>query len=300
MKIAAKLSLLAFVLFFSLSSAGCGEFAGLGSAGKQLTLGYLQWDENVAVSNLTKIIMEEELGYESVELKLTDEVQDNFEGVADGELDAFQDVWLPNHDEYLEEVEGGVELLEPWYEGKTRFGIAVLGYMEDVRDIGDLKHSGTDKIIGIEPGALLHPQISRTVLPEYDLDMKLVESSTPTMLDEVEKANRYREPIAFLAWSPHWMNEEYDIRYLEDPKKAQGKFRYSSEITSIVREDLGANDPEAYNFLQAISLNEKEVNQMEVSIIKAGDPEEGVRNWLRGNRSVVEPWITAAQETRES
>lgn len=65
---------------------------------RTLTLGYLEWDENVAVSNLTKVLLEEELGYDKVELKKTD-LGPIFDEVATGEVDGFQDVWLPNHDE---------------------------------------------------------------------------------------------------------------------------------------------------------------------------------------------------------
>jgi ABC-type proline/glycine betaine transport system substrate-binding protein len=37
-------------------SAGCGWLGGFAGA-KQLTLGYIEWDENVAVSNLTKVVL---------------------------------------------------------------------------------------------------------------------------------------------------------------------------------------------------------------------------------------------------
>jgi glycine betaine/proline transport system substrate-binding protein len=35
--------------------------------------------------------------------------------VASGELDAFQDVWLPNQEDLLGEVAGDVEHLDPWF-----------------------------------------------------------------------------------------------------------------------------------------------------------------------------------------
>lgn len=39
---------------------------------KQLVLGSIGWDENVAVSNLTKVLLEDELGYQNVQLKQED------------------------------------------------------------------------------------------------------------------------------------------------------------------------------------------------------------------------------------
>jgi hypothetical protein len=67
-------------------AAGCG-FGGRGD----LTLGYLGWDENVANSYLTKVLLEEELGYEKVELKLTDNVGTVYKDLIGGKTDAFLD-----------------------------------------------------------------------------------------------------------------------------------------------------------------------------------------------------------------
>jgi glycine betaine/proline transport system substrate-binding protein len=253
----------------------------------------------VAVSNLTKVLLEEELGYERVELQLTDVavVKQVFQGVADGDLDAFQDVWIPNHKNYLSEVGDDVEHLDPWYEGKTAQGIAVPDYM-DVYSLPELDKAGTDMIIGLEPGAAVHPQIKHEVIPGYDLELKLVQGSTPAMLAQLEKAYHNEEPIVFFGWSPHWMNARYDLRYLEDPKDLLGAFNDPAQISSIVNKDLPEEDPMAYAFLKAILLNEEQVNTLEVEINEAGSqsPERGVRNWLEDNRDVVQPWIQAARE----
>ena len=281
-------------------SAGCGWLGGVAGA-NQLTLGYIEWDENVAVSNLTKVVLEGELGYE-VELRVTNEsvVQQVFRDVAKGDLNAFQDVWMPNHEDYLSEVEDDVEHLDRWFEGETAQGLAVPYYM-DVRSLSELDQAETDLIIGIEPGSAVHPQIKNEVIPGYDLEVVLVEGSTPAMLDELEKAYREREPMVFYGWSPHWMNARYDFRYLEDPRDLQGRFNNPAEISSIVDEDLADDDSAAHAFLEAISLDEGQINDLESEIIAAGlaDPEKGVRNWLEDHRSIVEPWITAAREAQE-
>jgi glycine betaine/proline transport system substrate-binding protein len=220
-------------------------------------------------------------------------------GVAEGDLDAFQDVWIPNQKEYLSEVEDNVEHLDPWFEGKTAQGIAVPYYM-DVQSLSELDQAGTDMINGIEHGSAVMPQIYNKVIPGYDLDMKLVEGSTSAMLSELEKAYKTREPIVFFGWSPHWMNTRYDFRYLEDPRDLQGRFNDSAEISSIVKENLSEDDPVAYEFIKSISLSKEQINQMEADINEAGDPEAGVKAWLEDNRSVVQPWIDAAQKARET
>jgi glycine betaine/proline transport system substrate-binding protein len=294
-----RLPILLLFLTVGTLATGC---SGLGavSGGKQLTLGYIDWDENVAVSTLTKVLLEEKFGYE-VELQRSDEavLKQVYSGVAGGELDAFQDVWIPNQKEYLSQVKDDVEHFDPWFEGKTTQGIAVPYYM-DVRSLSKLDHAGTDIIYGIEPGSAVMPQIEDKVIPGYHLDMELVESSTSAMLSELDNAYKMRETIVFFGWSPHWMNTRYDIRYLKDPSDLQGRFNDSAEISSIVNKNLSEDDPAAYELIKSIALSKDEVNQMEADINEAGDPEAGVKAWLEDNRSVVQPWTDAAKKARET
>ncbi|MDQ3862231.1 MAG: glycine betaine ABC transporter substrate-binding protein [Actinomycetota bacterium] len=278
-------------------AAGCGGGA---SGGKTFTLGSIGWNENIAVSTLTKVVMQDDLGYDEVQIKGPLELGPLFDGVASGDLQAFQDVWLPNHEQYLNEpqVKNNVEVLDPWYEGTTAYGIAVPDYMKNIQSLADLNHAGTDEITGIEPSAAFMPVIHDKVIPGYHLDMKLVESSTAAMLSELDRKYETREPIVFLAWSPHWMNTEYDFHYLDDPKGLEKPFSDPSRVTQIVNKDLQNDDPQAYAFLKAISLDEEQVNTIEAEINKAGadGPEKGVRKWLEDNQDVVQPWVKAAKE----
>jgi glycine betaine/proline transport system substrate-binding protein len=66
--------------------AGCGF-----GEPKQITLGYLTWDENIAVSNLTKVLLEGDLGYENVELRRAGDVAPAYKMVRRAEADAFMD-----------------------------------------------------------------------------------------------------------------------------------------------------------------------------------------------------------------
>jgi glycine betaine/proline transport system substrate-binding protein len=294
-----RLPILFLVLAIGALSTSCG-WLGAVSGSNELKIGYIGWDENVAVSSLTKVLLEENLGYK-VELQRTNVavVKQVFRGVADGEFDAFQDVWLPNHRAYLSEVEGDVKHLDPWFAGKTAQGIAVPYYM-DVHSLPELDRAGTDMIIGIEPGSAVHSQIENKVIPGYHLNMKLVEGSTPAMLFELENAYKLREPIVFYGWSPHWMNTRYHLRYLKDPKDLQGKFNDPAKISSIVNKNLPDNDRAAYALLKSISLDEEQIDQLEADINEAGDPDKGVQVWLEKNGNVVEPWITAAKKAREA
>jgi glycine betaine/proline transport system substrate-binding protein len=283
-------TLLAVILALMVGSltAGCGG----SEQPNELKLANIGWDENVAVSTLTQILLEDELGYERVE-RQTVELDSTYQEVADGELDAFQDVWLPNQQALLEGVGEDVEHLDPWFLGTTEQGLAVPSYME-VTNIDQLNETNADLILGIEPSAVVMQMVADDVIPEYALKQKLVEAPTEGMLAEVEILYTNKEDFAFLAWSPHWMNQRYDFRYLEDPKDALGATNDPAEISTIVNEDLWEEDPVAYAFLNAMELTEEQINDLEAVINEAEDPLEGSRTWVRDNRAVVQPWIDAA------
>jgi glycine betaine/proline transport system substrate-binding protein len=282
----------------SLLAVGCGSGGGSGSASKSLTLGSIGWTENIAVSNLAKVALGDEMGYD-VTLKGPLDLGPMFQGLSSGDLDAFQDVWLPNHEQYLDkpQIKPRVEVLDPWYQGTTKYGITVLSYMKGITSIADLNEAGTKEITGIEPGAAFMPVIEDTVIPEYNLDMKLVTSSTAGMLAEVQKKNAAKEPIVFTGWSPHWMNLKYDIVYLDDPKNAQGSFDNPSKITCAVNKELKSDDPAAYAYLKNVSLTEDQINEIEAEMNEAGtgNEEQGVRAWYKKNKDVVKPWLDAAK-----
>ncbi len=273
--------------------AGCGSGSSSGNSSKSITLGDIGWTESIAVSNLTKVLFEEDLGYQSVEIKTLD-VPLLFKGVGGGDLAAFQDVWMPNHEDLLANVEDQVEHLDPWFDGETKFGLAVPDYME-VESLADLNDSPAEVIIGIEPGTPMVEQVNKEVIPAYNLNIEQKASSTAGMLSEMERRFPEESPFVFMPWSPHWMNQEYDFHFLEDPKDAQGNLNDPAAISSIVNNGLSDDDPVAYAFMEAFTLNEEQLNALENEIRKADDDAiAGATTWIEDNRDVVEPWLEAA------
>ena len=156
-------------------------------------------------------------------------------------------------------------------------------------------------ITGLQPGAVMMEKIDAKVIPRYRLHSSLVEATTPAMLAGLEKAYRMQEPFVFLAWSPHWMNQEYDFRYLSDPKNAMGSVDAPQSLHAVTREGLADDEPAAYALIGAMRLNEDQVGSLEISINNADEPETGVRRWLqeRENRELIGPWVEAAKNAQE-
>jgi glycine betaine/proline transport system substrate-binding protein len=295
MKTSRKLLAIILALVAGILVAGCG---GSAPEDRELQIGVATgWDENAVVANLTKQLLEEELGYGEVQLQEL-ELGLVFEGVGRGDLDAFQDMWLPNHQAQLDGVENDVVQLDPWYDGVTEFGIGVPTYM-DITSIPELNQTGLTQILGIEPGAVISERIPESVIPTYGLNQEYVESSTPSMLAEVDNLYGDNEEFAFTPWRPHWMNARYDFKFLEDPEDALRELNDAATISTIVNEDLPDDDPVAYAFMDALTLTEEQVNEIEN--INPQDYAESVRIWLEDeqNRAVVEPWLEAARNAQE-
>ena len=287
---------LAAVLALVLGALALTGCSGLGQ-GKGLILANIGWDENVAVANLTKILLEDKLDYERVDIDTNEDLDSTYRRVASGELDAFQDVWLPNQEALLDQVAEEVEHLDPWFLGETKQGMAVPAYM-DVRSIDELNSTDAKFILGIEPTSVMLQEVSEAVIPAYGLKQELVAAPTAGMLAEVERLYTFREEFVFLAWSPHWMNQRYKIRYLEDPKDAMGPTNDPAKCSTIVRGDLREDDPVAYAFMDALELTEEQINDLESVINDEDDPPAGARRWASENREVVRPWIEAARDVQ--
>jgi glycine betaine/proline transport system substrate-binding protein len=108
---------------------------------------------------------------------------------------------MPNYQQLLDDQGDNEVQLDPWFKGKTRFGIAVPSYM-DITAIPELNDTDADQFLGIEPSAVIMQRIPEEVVPTYGLK-KSVEGSTEGMLSEVDNRYNNREDFAFIAWSPH-------------------------------------------------------------------------------------------------
>jgi glycine betaine/proline transport system substrate-binding protein len=144
--------------------------------------------------------------------------------------------------------------------------MAVPTYM-DVTSIDQLNETDAEYILGIEPSAVVTQMVADAVIPQYGLKQKLVEAPTEGMLAEVETRYNNKEEFAFLAWSPHWMNQRYDFRYLEDPKDAMGATNEPTQLSTIVNEKLQEKDPVAYAFMEALTLTEEQLNDLSRALL---------------------------------
>lgn len=296
---------LALVLVLSLVMAACGDDGdddaadttggddGDGS-GETVQIGWIPWDEDVAVTQLWNQILQDE-GYD-VELTQLD-VAPLYQGLAEGDLDVFLDGWLPaTHSDYWEEFGDQLEDISIWYDQGT-LNIAVPEYV-DLETIGDLQGNADmfdGQIVGIEPGAGLMRVTREDAMPGYGLDgFTLVEGSTPAMLAELESAVDDEEPVVVTLWHPHWAYEAYPIKDLEDPEGYMGD---AEELHVLGRDGFEADFPQVAEWLSNFEMDDASLASLENLVIneyEEGQEAEAVDEWLSdpANQELVDSWLT--------
>lgn len=257
---------------------------------KEITIGYLPWDEAVAVTFLWKALLEEK-GYK-VKVVQSD-VAPLFSGVAQGNIDLFLDVWMPvTHKSYMDRFGEDVEVIGTWYD-QADSGLAVPDYI-DIQSIEDLKNHKEKfggEIISIEPGSGINELTKKGTMPTYGLtDWTLVDSSTPAMLSELKKAVSNKEPIVVTLWRPHWAFEEYNLRYLEDPENTLNPSG-PEEIQAIANKNFKKDFPEVAQWLGEFKINLEQLGTLESEINNGNDEQASVDKWISENRSVAEEWV---------
>lgn len=274
---------------------GDGDGALPGEGKDPVEIGWITWDEDVAVTFLWQEILEEQ-GYE---VNLTQgDVAPIYSGVAEGDLDVFLDAWLPQtHADYWEQFGDQLEDLGTWYDQGT-LNIAVPEYVEDIETIGDLAGNAEmfgGEIIGIEPGAGLMRTTREEAIPTYGLeDYRLVEGSTPAMLAELERATSDEEPIVVTLWHPHWAYSAYPIKDLEDPEGAMGD---AEELKTVAREGFTEDFPTLAEWFGNFEMPDDALASLEELVINEyddGEESEAVQEWLsdQENRDLVDSWIS--------
>lgn len=260
------------------------------SENKTVKLGYVNWSEGIAMTNLAAAVLEDEMGYK-VELTMAD-VAPVFTSVASGNTDAFMDVWLPvTHEDYMKEYGDKLEDLGVSYENAL-IGLAVPSYVSinSIEELNANKDQFGGEIIGIDSGAGIMKATDKAIA-DYGLDYKVLPGSGPTMTAALKKAIDANKPIVVTGWKPHWMFARWDLKVLEDPK---GVYGAAENIHIVARKDLSKDMPEVVDFLKNFKMSEQELGDLMGAIEdKGGEPLDVAREWAKEHQDLIKGWIPA-------
>lgn len=249
-----------------------------------INLSYVEWDTEVASTNVIAEVLKEE-GFDVSITPLDNAIM--WESVASGESDAMVAAWLPNtHGAQYEQYKDKLDNLGQNLAG-AKVGLTVPSYM-DVDSIADLSDEAGKKITGIEPGAGVVKAAENTV-NQYDnlSDWSVETSSSGAMTVALGQAYKKKEPIVITGWSPHWMFAKYDLKYLEDPENGMGK---EETINTMAREGLKEDAPEAYRILEKFEWSKEDMETVMLAINGGQSPQEAAKEWISNNQELVSEW----------
>lgn len=280
------LALLAAVMLTAAALVGCGGSEESNKKAK-VTLGYVEWDTEIASTHVVKEVLESKMGYE-VEAKAVD-AGVMWQGLANGDFDGIVAAWLPvTHADYYEQTKGKFVDLGPNLEN-ARIGLVVPEYVEidSIEQLNSVKDKFNGEIIGIETGAGVVKATERAI-KDYGLDFNLVPSSSPAMVASLKSAIENNEWIAVTGWSPHWKFAKWDLKYLDDPKGSYGDTEY---IGSAARLGLEEDMPEVYQLLDNFYWEHEDMEEVMMMIAEGMSPEEAAKKWVENNSEKVEAWL---------
>ncbi len=258
--------------------------------GQEITLSYVAWDTEIASTNVIGAVLED-LGYDVTLTQLDNAIM--WESVATGEADAMVGAWLPGtHGAQYEKYGDQLDNLGANLEG-AKIGLTVPSYM-DVDSIADLTNEADQVITGIEPGAGVVAAAERAVEDYSNLnDWEVQTSSSGAMTTALGQAYNNEEPIVITGWSPHWMFQSYDLKYLEDP---EGSFGEAESINTMARQGLKDDMPEAYQVLDQFNWEPADLEEVMLAVSEGDDPEDAAEEWVDNHQDKVAEWTKGVIE----
>lgn len=251
-----------------------------------ITLGMVNWEENMAMGQVAKTVMEEK-GYE-VQFRYAD-IQPIFNNLLPRQkIDVFMDVWMPTtHKSYMEEYKDEIEVLGNTYKN-AKTGLVVPKYVSinSIDELNDNANQFGYKIHGIDVGAGIMKN-TENVIDAYNLQLELIPSTNFAMLTALKQALEQEKWIVITGWTPHSIFSRFELKFLEDDK---GIFEEAETIQSVAYKGFSEDYPEITEFFKNMKFDEDEM----ASLLKVMEEEkhdfEAAEKWIKEHRETVDSW----------
>mgnify|MGYP003662799620 FL=1 len=236
------------------------------------------------------------LGYETSTQEIG--LQVIYQGIESGDIDAFLGAWLPAQREMFDpRKESGVLIDVANNVDGAQMTLAVPEYLyesgiQSFADLDENREQFEGEIYGFGAGSaaseILHNAIDNDT---WGLgDWQVVDTSEVGMLSAARDAISREEPIVWVGWTPHWMNLELPMRYLEDPEDLFGENNGESDVLTLLRSDYAEATPNVVTFFEQFTFSAEEQSWM---IQAYGQEEQDLAD-------VAEQWINDHPERIEA
>jgi len=285
-----------FILLLALAVL-CAGAPALAAKGDKVRFVQVNWT-GVSAKTETAAFLLDKLGYETD--VITASVPIMFLSLAQERRDAALGLWLPTQREMIREhmLKGEIDLVTTNLTGaKYTIGVPAYVYEAGVKHFKDLdehKEKFDGKIYGIEAGNDGNKVVQEMINDDaYGLrDWELVPSSEAGMLTQVRREIKRDNWIAWLAWAPHPMNINFDMKFLHGGEKYWGPNQGAATVHTIARTGYAWEHPNVGQFLENYTFTVEEQAQMGDYIINGdmGYAEAG-KKLIREKPELLERWF---------
>src|SRR5262249_6517577 len=264
--------------------AGAVGFAGTASAAdpnscKVVRLSDIGWTDVTGTTALPGRVLKD-LGSQPEITMLS--VPVTYQSMKSKNIDVCLGNWMPSMeaDRKPFEEDHSIDVVRANLEG-AKYTLAVPEYtynqgLHDFADIQKFAKQLHNKIYGIEPGTDGNRHVLDMIKDNtYGLgEFQLVESSEQGMLAEVERAVRAHQPIVFLGWEPHPMNNQFKMKYLTGGDSTFGPNYGGATVYTNTRAGYAKECPNVGKLLSNVTFDLQAEDTMMRSILyKHEDPD---------------------------
>ncbi|MGM0692624.1 MAG: ABC transporter substrate-binding protein [Pseudomonadota bacterium] len=223
-----------------------------------------------------------------------------YQGLESDDIDVFLGGWMPAQREMFTPLEENGDIINVVNNvDGAQMTLAVPEYLHDqgVRSFADLdanRDQFDGRIHGFGAGSAASEILNEAIDDDtWGLgDWRLVDTSTVGMLSAARDAISREEPIVWVGWTPHWMNLELPMRYLEDPQDLFGENNGESEVLTLMRGTYAESHPNLATFLSQFTFSAEEQSWMIREYGQAErDLEAVAEQWIRDNDERVQAML---------
>ena len=285
------------VVLFPLLCLGASAHAAEPDTCKAVRFSDVGWTDITATTATASTILKA-LGYMPTTTVLS--VPVTYTSLKNKQIDVFLGNWMPTMEAdrkpYVDDK--SVTVVRPNLEG-AKYTLAVPRYLYEAglksfADIAKFKDKLDGKIYGIEPGNDGNRLILGMIKDDkFGLkDFNLVESSEQGMLSQVERATKRNEPVVFLGWEPHPMNNKFKMDYLTGGDDVFGPNFGGATVYTNERAGFAEQCPNVGKLIANMKFSLPMENQVMGSILfDDQEPGKAATDWLKANPAVLDDWL---------
>jgi len=188
---------------------------------------------------------------------------------------------------YWEKHKERLEKVSTAYNGVFQ-GLVVPRYM-DVHSVADLNRIADQvggRIIGQEPSSGLMRETAEAI-KAYDLKYQLITGSTAASIAELQAALERRTPIVTMLWTPSWMMQKFDVKFLADPK---GIFAPPQSYYWLARKGFLDGKSRLRQSIATVYVPVDDIERMTAAMNDGKTVEQVVDDWWHVHQKTVNRW----------